>query len=248
MIVYGGGGRGGRGCFILPLGLIFVMATGFGLTSLLPILILVAVAFLLVNAMSGTRRPAVSSSAYSEEWYDRQPAAAIEPTRLETIRKLHKSVMQSIAKNGRNPALSTVLPDIREQCNELLASAERISATRAELDEHRHEEAPTAREVHELSLGMELEQNPKIKAAMQATLDRKRAELETREKISEQVRYMDALLGQAEATLSELKSRIGLTLAETEQYTDPRQTLSLTESSDQLRTVSEEMRQTLGEL
>jgi hypothetical protein len=167
---------------------------------------------------------------------------------LETIRKLHKSVMQAIAKNSRSPALSTVLPDIREQCNELLASAERISTTRAELDAHRQEEAPTGRELHELTMQVELEQNPKIKAAMQATLDRKRAEMETREKISEQVRYMDALLGQAEATLSELKSRIGLTLAETEQYTDPRQTLSLTESSDQLRTVSEEMRQTLGEL
>jgi hypothetical protein len=54
MIVYGGGGRGGRGCFILPLGIVFIMATGLGLTSLLPVLILVAVAFLLVNAISSS--------------------------------------------------------------------------------------------------------------------------------------------------------------------------------------------------
>lgn len=249
MIVYGGGGRGGRGCFILPLGLFFIIAAGMGLTSLLPLLILAFVGFLLFKAVSSSSgRVVPPPSAYSDEWYDRQPATVPDPTRLDSIRKLHKSVMQSIAKNAKNPALSAVLPDIREQCNELLGSAERIWASRLELDAHRKDEAPSTREIHGLAMQVDLEKNEKIKAAMLATLERKRAEMDTREKISEQVRYLDALLGQAEATLSELKSRISLTLAETEQYTDPRQALSLTESSDQIRTVSEEMRQTLGEL
>ena len=60
--------------------------------------------------------------------------------------------------------------------------------------------------------------------------------------------YQGALLSQAEASLSEMRSRLALTIAQALEYTKADQGEALTDANNNLRAVSEAMRQTLNEL
>lgn len=253
----GGGNRGRGGCFFLPLGLIVAtMALAGSPFPAAPIILMVVLGLVLWSISQGKERvehqerydPSVYEPVYVPPRVTTPPPVEEYERRLRSIRKLHEGILGSLDQNKGQSVIEVTGAEIRQQADELTDEAERICASRKRLSLHLSESSITQQELRSLTQEAETESNPRVKAAMMATLESKRAEMENVQKLGENVRYLDALLEQAEATLSELKTRISLTLAETEDYTNPRSRLALTEASDQLKSVSDAMRETLTEL
>lgn len=234
-----------------------VLALGGGPLPLGPIIFMAVLVFVLwsifQNKEEQVSHHSQQSAAVYEPVYVPPRVTAPPPVeeyekRLRDIRKLHAAITLALDQNKEQSVIQVTGSEIRQQADELAEEAERISASRKKLSLHLSESKISQSELQTLTREAEAETNARVKAAMMATLESKRAEMENVQKLGENIRYLDALLDQAEATLSELKTRISLTLAETEDYTNPRSRLALTEASDQLKSVSEAMRETLTEL
>lgn len=258
MIIVGGGGNQRGGCIWLPVGLLF-LALMSGSSSLFVPLLMMLMLGVLVWAMSQGRTQQQTTEEEFIRPFDpiQMPTNRVPPPprvveehdkRIQAIRRLRESIESSLNQNKDQSVIQVTGEEIRQQAIELAGEAEQIYLSRGRMAAHLNDSQVSRWEIDELTQNAVRETNPKVKAALEATLESRRAEMENVKRMGENIRYLDALLDQAEATLSELKTRISLTLAETEDYTNPRSRLALTESSEQLRSVSEAMRQTLNEL
>ncbi len=167
---------------------------------------------------------------------------------LERIERLHGSVMELLNRNKSHPIVKATNKEIRSEAQELLEEARQLARTRDQIRGLLVNKHMIAREVADLRSEVETEDNPKVRSVLESTLERREAELSNNEKLEGNVRYFEALLEQAEATMSELQSRIGVALTETEDYTNPRARLAVSEASRELRSVSDAMRETLNEI
>ncbi|MEA2554202.1 MAG: hypothetical protein QOJ65_2378 [Fimbriimonadaceae bacterium] len=253
MIVYGGRAKRWKGgCFILPI-VLFLVVTG-SLSNVLPLVFMAMAIFFVISVVNQQRRGTVVREQEPERQRVKVPGPP-PPMRLSeidqrirSIRSLQQTINQALEQHQGHPVVQVTAGDIREEASRLVAEAEQIHLSHGRLSRSIAECRVTNRELRELTEEVERETDARVKATLEATLERKTAEKENLRRMTDTGRYLEALLEQAEATLSELRSRIALSVVETEDYTNPRSRLELTEANEQLKSVSEAMRQTLGDI
>lgn len=190
-----------------------------------------------------------SKQAYIDEpVQDLSSVYYLNPDPLKDVRDQHHAVLSLLKEHGSHPVVRATRQDIEREASNLMVEAEQIARTRDKLKAIVAACAGSEHDIDTLRLQILAEDNPKIKNVLESTLERKRTEKSNIERVESNIRYFDALISQAEATLSELRSRIGLALSETEDYTNPRVQLAVDEANKELRSVSDAMRDTLQEL
>jgi hypothetical protein len=172
----------------------------------------------------------------------------LNPDTLKDVRDQHEAVLALLKEHAHHPVVKATRQDIEREASSLMGEAEQIAMKRNKLKAIVAACAGSERDIDTLRLQILAEDNPKIKSVLESTLERKRTEIGNIERVESNIRYFEALISQAEATLSELRSRIGLALSETEDYTNPRVQLAVDEANRELRSVSDAMRDTLQEL
>jgi hypothetical protein len=167
---------------------------------------------------------------------------------VSEIYALAQSVQDLLARNRALPMVEAIANEVSGALNDLVAQANLIDQRRMELEGFTSEIGVAPNEIEILRKRIEKEQNEDVRAILRVTLDRRAAEAENVAKMSDSLRQMDALLENAGATISELRSRIGLAVARSENYTNPELVTRLQETSSDVRSVSETMRRTLNEI
>lgn len=160
--------------------------------------------------------------------------------------RIRAGIFGTIRKHQSHPVIQALGNDILQEADHLCNEALRLAASRSRtvglLANREAKEAALA----EARMRTENESDPQVREALAAAVERRRADLENLGQIEIHVRLWDALLEQAEATLSELQSKLTLTLSDT---ADPaRQQLALAEASQAVRTLSETLSRTALEV
>lgn len=176
------------------------------------------------------------------------PKAGEWDRRIRTIRNLQKTIGWLVEQHQQDAVIKAIGPDILFQTQELVSQAEKIYLGQRRLWIYVSESKITESRVADLELELEDQTDARLASTLQLTLASKKSELENVQRLAKDARYLEALLEQAEATLSELRSRIGLTVAQSEEYVNPDIRSALAESSTQINSVSEAMRKTLVDL
>jgi len=167
---------------------------------------------------------------------------------IRSIRRLHQSLHDLISANEQQAIVQTIGPDVILQSNDLVDQAEKVHQRQRKLWLSVTASKVSQDEIEELRTKIESETDERMKSALAGTLAFKRSEFESVAQMAKDATYQGALLSQAEASLSEMRSRLALTIAQALEYTKADQGEALTDANNNLRSVSEAMRQTLTEL
>ena len=167
---------------------------------------------------------------------------------ITAIESLAQAVQDSLHRNAAHPLVQAISEDAHKATEDLASQAILIDHRRMDVEKFLEEQTVTEKELADLRDRLAKESNPAVREVLSKTLERKTSEFDNVHKMSESLRYLDALLEHAGATLSELKSRISLAVALSDTYIHSESESMLAETSKELQSVSETMRQTLKEI
>jgi DNA repair ATPase RecN len=212
----------------------------------LPLLIFILANFLLSYVGSKTGRKLVENEGL-EGMVVSFPTATNDASSHD-VHTQYAALLKVLDEHKNHPIVLATEPEIRREAANLKAETEHLFKSRERIQIALESRRGSRQDAQNLELQIQSEENPRVKQVLESTLERKKNELENVDKLSENLRYVEGLIQQAAATMSELKSKIDLALTETDAYANPRVQLAVDEANRELRSVSDAMRDTLQEL
>ena len=167
---------------------------------------------------------------------------------LTNIQKLYKAIYELIVVNERAPVVEVIGRDILKEAEDLVKEAERVEHLKQRLYTNIAESTVSDEDVQKLETQANEEQDDRLRRTLHQTLATKKTELGTVHQMIRDKDYQEALLSQAEASLSELRSRLAWTISRSTDFANADEGHSIKDASADLRSLSETMRQTVNEL
>ena len=235
------------GCVFIGMGVILAILWFTVWPLALVALVFFAVA--IVYELNQRKKHALSAIHYpvAPAMSERTPAGQWDK-KIRSIRSIYQTISWEIEKNQDQPVIKELGEQILLHASELLQQAEQVSQSQRKLWLNVAQATATHEQVEKLQSKIDSETNAAIRETLSATLASKNAELASVSTMSDNARYLDALLDRAEAALSELRARIGLFVAKTDEFVGRTKSEELIDKSSQLQAISDAMKVTLGEI
>lgn len=185
-----------------------------------------------------------------------QPPVSVPPMamriehdmRFETIRSLYRAIHELVVVNRSASVVKVIGDDILKEAADLVQEAQQIDGLRRRLAIDIASSPVSLQEIQRLEEQMSNESDTRLRITLAETITTKKEELLSIQQMQRDRGYHDALLSQAEASLSELRSRLALTISKSQEYIVTNDGHKLAEVSSDLRSISEAMRKTVEEI
>lgn len=154
------------------------------------------------------------------------------------VRLLHE-IEEAVERSRQTPLLRSVGPEALAEAQRIVDFAVRLLERRGHLRRAALSAAGASHEIRQLTDSLEAESSEEVRNSIRITLEAKRLEREHADRAHEAVGIIDRHLRQAEAALSELRTRITVVAARTDMESDEplrealRNARSLTDALDE---------------
>lgn len=227
---------------LTALGLIHMLGTLIG-----PVLILA----LIILAFIGVKRGhqfVKGHAAYPLVALKVKQATRTDTLLIGKLRKDADAVLALVKEHASEPIVKTLGPGIRQDVREILRQANGVLKTRKRLQKLLDSGSDASKEIGNLRSQLAMERDERVAASLKSALASREAEIENYANIRRSIRQLDGLLTEAQASMAELKSRVGAAVVPTSSLPEDPLRARLAEASSKLRSVSEVMHATLSEL
>ena len=176
------------------------------------------------------------------------PTYAAKSDTLDSIRQIYQSIYELVVVNRGASVVQVIGDDILREAGDLVNGAEQVSMVNQRLISNILPSRVTKEEIERLEARVSAEADDRLRRTLDESLHAKQTEFQTVQDMERDRVFHEALLSQAEASLSELRSRLALTISASHDYETSDEGRRLTEANNEVRSISETMQRTLRDL
>ena len=167
---------------------------------------------------------------------------------LASINRLHYQIRGLVMSNQEQALIQSIGLDVLREADELVREATMFHRNHEQLALRTYGIKVSDQEIKDLQNRIDNVHDDRLKQTLMSTLALKQSEQDSVNQIQNEATYAAALMTQAEASLSEMRARLALSLSKSTEYVTDDDGRELLAASQQVKSVSETMRQTIREL